>query len=217
MKTFSLIAALFSFSICSAQYDTLPYSSNLPQDVRKKNENVSFEPGLRLPVGSLAYVMGASPELGIWVRGKINDDNYLDIGGSAFAVEEKNEFMYTSRGETYGVKLKGAGGTAGFRLAKLYDLSSGKYKTGLEWLSTFGYAFLTYEDKYTIENNQGESFEKTDLKAFHTFTLGQGFRFTVDNVGLQVNYNYSPYGQFNSHVSSGFGAHSLSAGVIYKL
>jgi hypothetical protein len=212
MKTFNLIVALFGFTACFAQY-----SDNLPQDVRKRNENVSFEPGLRVPVGALADVMGASPELGIWVRGKINTNNYLDIGGSAFALEGTEEFMYTDRGATYGVTLKGVGGTAGFRLAKVYELNTGKLKTGLEWLSTFGYAFLMYEDKYTVAGNYGSSIEKTDLKAFHTFTLGQGIRFTVDNVGLQVNYNYSPYGQFSSNISSSFGAHSLSAGIIYKL
>ena len=209
MKTIKSLALLCCFA-AQAQDDSKIELKNV-NDLRYY-ERVSIEAGLRLPFGELADKVGVSPEVGLWFRTRLRNDDMLDIGGTVCIPSNIKEFDYQSHGEMYKVSPAGVSGMAGVRFSKVYKLNSDRYKKSTEWLSSFGYAYFMYRDRYALNTPA----ENNSHKALSTFHIGQGLRLNVDNVGFQVNYSYTPYGQFSSHVPQSFGAHSLSVGIVYR-
>lgn len=181
-------------------------------------ERFMIEAGMRMPLGSLADKVGASPEFGFWFRSRMRNSDMFDLGFSVYVPTQVKDFKYTDRGNTYNVKASGASGMAGFRVNKMYTLGGTRFKKSVEWTSSFGYAFFMYRDRYQpeIENPTIQMSEVNILKSFSTFHIGQGIRFNIDNVGLQANYSYTPYAQFSNHVTNDFGAHSVTVSLAYR-
>lgn len=209
MKTIKIMAFLCCFA-AQAQDDSKVEIKNV-NDLRHY-ERVAIEAGLRIPFGGLKDKIGASPEVGLWFRSRLRNNDMLDIGGTVCIPSGIKEFDYESHGENYKVSPAGVTGMAGVRFTKIYELNSGRYKKSAEWISSFGYAYFMYRDAYAMDTPK----ENNSLKALSTFHIGQGLRLNIDNVGFQVSYNYTPYGQFSSHVPQSFGAHSLSLGIVYR-
>lgn len=179
------------------------------------------EAGIRMALGKLADKIGPSPEIGLWFRSRMDKDSndMIDIGGSIYILSNRREFNYTTPDTLFRVKAKSVSGMAGFRAAKVYTVG---FDLSLEWMSTFGYAFMLYDDKEARYKHLAfpEEFEDSDnnsfTKAFSTFHIGQGIRLNYANVGLQVQYNYTPYGLFTDYVPQNFGSHSLSFAIVYR-
>lgn len=209
MKTIKIIAFLCCFA-AQAQDDSKVEIKNV-NDLRHY-ERVAIEAGVRIPFGGLKDKIGTSPEVGLWFRSRLRDNDMLDIGGTVCIPSGTKEFDNESHGEKYKVSSAGVSGMAGVRFSKLYYLNGGRYKKSTEWISSFGYAYFMYRDNYAMNTPA----ENNSLKALSTFHIGQGLRLNIDNVGFQVNYSYTPYGQFSSHVPQSFGAHSLTLGVVYR-
>ncbi len=204
-KIFIIIAILLSLPDCSAQ----------------GYERFVGEAGMRMPLGSLAEKIGPSPELGLWFRSRMDEDcnDMIDIGGSIHIPSKRREFDYTTPDTLFRVKAKSVSGMAGFRAVKVYTVG---FDLSLEWMSTFGYAFMLYDDEEARYKHKTfpEEFKDSDnnslTKAFSTFHVGQGIRLNYANVGLQVQYNYTPYGLFTDYVPQNFGSHSLSFAIVYR-
>jgi len=180
-------------------------------------ERIIIEAGVRVPLDKMADKMGPSPEFGLWFRSRLRNTDLFDVGVTVFVPTNRRGFEYTDANLTYTVKPTGVSGMAGVRINKLYNLGGSHYKKSVEWSTTGGYAFFVYNDKQFRPGNGREAdYSLTYAKAFSTFSVGQGLKFTVDNVGLQLHYNYTPYGLFSDHVPDNFGSHSLSIGVFYK-
>jgi hypothetical protein len=209
MKTMTIFAFLCCFAV-QAQDDSTIRFKNVSE--LQYYERVAIEAGVRIPFGNLADKIGTSPEIGLWFRTRLRNDDMLDIGGTVCIPSGIKEFEYESHGETYKVSPTGVLGMAGVRFCKVYKFGTGTYRKSAEWMSSFGYAYFMYRDRYAMNTPQ----QNNSHKALSTFHIGQGLRLNVDNVGFQVNYNYTPYGQFNSHVAQNFGAHSLSLGIVYR-
>lgn len=181
-------------------------------------ERIMIEAGARVPMGSLADKVGVSPEFGLWFRSRMRNYDMVDIGFSVHIPAETKGFDYNDRGHDYKVDPAGVSGMAGIRINKVYTLGGVRYRKSAEWISSFGYAFFMYRDKYPDPSIPDE-FGNQDVnfaKALSTFHLGQGARLNIDNMGFQINYSYTPYGQFSNHVGKDFGAHSLTFGVVYR-
>ncbi len=216
MKTLTLLALVGCMAAGAQQNNDLEIT-----DVEKLRyyERVMIEAGMRIPMDKLGDKMGASPEAGFWFRSRLRNGDMLDVGFSAYVPTAATPFDYSDRGDVYKVSPAGASGMAGFRMCKVYDLTSSRYRKSLEWMSSFGYAWFMYRDRYAADEGPrpgGSINENSALKALHTFHIGQGLRFNIDNVGFQVNYSYAPYGQFSSHVPKDFGGHALTVGVVYR-
>ncbi len=210
MKTIKFLA-LLCYCVTQAQQDDSKIELKNVNELRFY-ERFVIEAGMRVPFGELADKMGTSPEAGLWFRSRLRNDDMLDVGGTVCIPSGINEFDYKSHGQTYKVSPAGVSGMAGVRFCKVYNLKSVKYEKSVEWISGFGYAYFMYRDRYAVNTPS----ENNSHKALSTFYIGQGLRLNIDNVGFQINYNYTPYGQFSSHVPSDFGAHSLSLGVVYR-
>lgn len=203
MKNIVIIALLFTGSMAFAQ----------------GYERFIVEAGARVPLDKMEDKIDVSPEFGFWFRSRMDDRDMLDIGGSFYIPTNRREFDYTTPDSIFSVKAKGVSGMAGFRVSKVYTVG---FNLSVEWLSTFGYAFFVYDDKEAryLHKIHPEDFKDSDnhsfTKAFSTFHIGQGVRLNYANVGLQANYNYTPYGLFTDYVPSNFGSHSLTVGIIYR-
>lgn len=216
MRKLSIVTFLLCCIVVSAQQRE--WSKLQLDSIAKIEERQGFviEIGSRIPIGSLADKIGISPELGFWVRSNINKDKILDFGFSAAMLSETKPFDYREDGINYKGKPLGAAGMVGFRLARVYDLGIDKYTSNFEWVTSFGYAFFMHETRYIPLGEQNLTGEKSEVRGFSAPHLGQGMRFTIDNLGLYASYNYTPYGYFSRHIDTNFGAHSLSVGIVYK-
>ncbi|WP_294824768.1 hypothetical protein [uncultured Flavobacterium sp.] len=178
------------------------------------------EAGIRVPLGNMADKVGPSPEFGLWFRTRMDESNdMLDVGISIHIPGKTHEFDYTTPDSLYRTKANGVSGMIGFRPTKVYTVG---FDLSLEWVSTFGYAFMMYDDKEARYKHKAfpEEFEDSDntsfIKAFSTFHIGQGIRLNYANVGMEVNYSYTPYGLFTNYVPRNFGSHSFSFGIVYR-
>lgn len=81
-------------------------------------ERFMIEAGMRMPLGSLADKVGASPEFGFWFRSRMRNSDMFDLGFSVYVPTQVKDFKYTDRGNTYNVKASGASGMAGFGSTK---------------------------------------------------------------------------------------------------
>lgn len=210
MKTYMLLMLICSFAV---QAQEKKYDVELKDtDDLRYYERVLIEGGMRVPLDNLGDKIGLSPEVGLWFRLRLRNNDMLDLGGTIYVPSSPQYFDYAGKGEKYQVKPTGVAGMGGVRFSKIYEMRSNKFKTNAEWISSFGYAWFCYRDNYAPDTPQ----ENISLKALSTFHIGQGLRLNIDNIGFQAQYNYSPYGQFSSHVASDFGAHSLSFAIVYR-
>ena len=182
-----------------------------------KYERLVAEANARIPIGSLAGKMGVSPEAGLWYRTKVSHNDMMDWGGTVFVPLGRKDFEYKTQEGVWQTKAVGVSGMVGCRMNKLYSVAN----TTLEWSTSFGYAFFTFHDEASeyAHKNFPERYEDNNsgyIAALSTFHLGQGLRLQVKNYGLQLHYNYTPYGLFSKHVVDNFGSHSLSVGVWYR-
>ena len=157
MKTVQLIMMLLLCLVVQAQQ---PEPTQEPEQGINRETETEFEKylktkqgfiievGTMIPMGSLAEKISTSPELGFWSRSYINKNNMLDIGFTASMLSGTKAFDYRDEGGNYMAMPLGAAGMAGFRLVKVYELSNGKHKSDIEWISSFGCGFFMYEDRY---------------------------------------------------------------------
>ena len=168
-------------------------------------ERFIVEAGVRFPLDKLADKIGPSPEFGLWFRSRMPDNDMIDVGFTLYTPTNRREFNYINDKAVYAVKPCAVSGMAGVRFKKL-----------IEWSTTAGYAFFMYTDKSFKTVRDTRSSSPATSKAFSTFHIGQGLKLNVNNVGLQVHYNYTPYGLLSDHVGNNFGSHSLTFGIFYR-
>jgi len=208
MKRYCIVIAVIFCQMASAQEPTKD-SVNY--------ERFIAEAGIRIPLAKMADKIGPSPEFGFWFRSRIPNNDWVDVGFSLCTPTNRREFIYMGDKATYTVKPAAVSGMVGVRFNKIYALGGNRFKKTLEWSTTAGYAFFMYSDKeFNIGRNGQDAYTNTVAKALSTFQLGQGVMFSLNNLGLQLHYNYTPYGLFSNHVSNDFGSHSLTVGVFYK-
>lgn len=208
-----IIAALFCIGSTWSQELNLPDTTMISPKVKKPYyERVIAEAGARVPFGGLADKFSISPEVGLWFRSRIYRQDMLDLGFSLYVPTENHAFSYSDIGQVYPVRPMGTNGTAALRFCKMYTTGT----TKIEWVSTFGYAFFMFRDKFDGVTSNG-ALQKDASKALSTYALGQGIRISLTSMmGVQAHYNYTPYGQLSKHVSNSFGAHSATFGLYYK-
>ncbi|MFP5438482.1 MAG: hypothetical protein ACLGH8_11885 [Bacteroidia bacterium] len=212
MKQYMIAAFL---CICSAWSQELkqPDSIMAVHKVKKPYyERVMAEAGARIPMGRLADKFSISPEVGLWFRSRIYIQDMLDVGFTVYVPTENRPFAYRDMGQVYAVRPMGANGTAALRFCKPYSIGT----TRLEWVSTFGYAFFMFRDRFNGITPNG-ALQKDNTKGLSTYALGQGIRVDLTTMmGIQAHYNYTPYGQLSKHVTDSFGSHSITLGLYYK-
>jgi hypothetical protein len=168
------------------------------------------------PLGALSTKFHPSPSIGFWVRTKVEERYSIDAGFSFYVPRRSSEFDYTIGHQIYKLDAKGFSGMVGTRFSRNFSLDK---NFDLVWDSSVGYAFFMYDDRYqrgidkedgTYNGNSGYT------KGFSTIHLGQGLKLNYKNVGLQVQYQFTPYSLFYSELDNDFGSQALTVGLYYR-
>lgn len=184
-------------------------------------ERVYVEVGLVKPIGNLSTKFEASPCFGFWFRSKIKNDDYIDVGFNVMIPQQASNIDFTYKDSVFSLKSHRFGGNLGFRFAKVFPFSNVSPRNNIEWNTGFGVAALfydanhkRYEDirsgKYKSNNNE------TYTYGLATLFLSQGIKINIKNVGLQFNYQFTPYGLFEKRMEPNFGSQSIMFGIYYR-
>ena len=115
---------------------------------------------------------------------------------------------------------------AGCRMNKNYPVTIFKRTKTLEWSSTFGGSFFSFEDKENPENESGWQTDEngnqvynidTNTKALSCLYLAQGIGLSSKRLGIRIDYNYTPYNLFSKRIEKSFGNSSLTMSLNLKL
>lgn len=196
------------------------------QEEPSKFEHFKLEAGVLVPLGNLKSKIGLSQQYGFWYRTRMEHNDLLDLGFNLVVPTIRNSFEYQGKDSIFHVKPKGLTIMVGCRMNKLYHISLLRNKATIEWSSTFGGSFLSFEDKenpedtsgYYLDGNGNYSYHiDTNTKALSCIYAAQGVSVTCKNIGFQINYNFTPYTWFTKRIENDFGRSSLSLQLSCKL
>jgi hypothetical protein len=196
------------------------YSQN---STEKEYEKVYIEVGALQPLGNLKNQFDASIDFGFWFRTKIEKTKCIDFGFNLYVPKNSKPFNYTYSDSIFRLKPSNFSGMIGFKYCKIFPISSHKKNINLEWINTFGLAFIFYspaDDRYydikngTTKNKDGTN--KSYSNALTTFHLAEGLLFNIDNIGFQIQYQFNPFATTNPKLDANFGNQSLIFGLVYR-
>jgi hypothetical protein len=217
MKKLIAISILFLTQIVVAQEfvkDTTKY------------QRFKIELGMFIPVGNLRDKIGVSNQASFWYRTRIEHNDMMDFGINFIVPNVENSFVYKGKDSIYNVKAKGLSIMLGCRMNKNYQVTIFNRKKTLEWSSTFGGSFFSFEDKenpeydggwHTDENGSHVYKIDTNTRALSCIYLAQGIGLSSNRLGIHIDYNYTPYDLFSKRIEKGFGNSSLTMSLSLKL
>jgi hypothetical protein len=184
-------------------------------------ERVYIEVGLVKSIEKLSNKFELSPSYGIWFRSKIKDDDYIDIGLNIMIPKHASKINLAYKDSLFSLDSNRFGGNLGFRFAKIFPFSRVSPRNNIEWNTGFGVAALFYDanhkryddiinDKYKKNNDETYDF------VLATIFVSQGIKLNLKNVGVHVNYQFTPYGLFENRISENFGSQSILFGIYYR-
>lgn len=174
-------------------------------------ERVYVEAGYVKPLGNLANKFEMSPAFGFWFRTKMFREDYVDFGFTFFIPKNPVPADFKYRDSVVKYKSDHFGINIGTRFAKVIPLSQKSVAFNAEWNSGIGVALNFYSAPDALEFRKGEYTNEV----LTTFYLSQGIKVNYKNIGLQVQYQWSPYGLFNERIDD-FGSQSLLFGIVYR-
>lgn len=191
-----------------------------------KYKRFKLESGLFVPIGNLRDKIGISSQTAIWYRTRVDHNDMMDFGLNIIIPKVENSFVYKGKDSIYNVKSKGLNLMVGCRMNKNYKINIFNKKNNLEWSSSFGASFFSFEDKENPEDdsgwesdgNDGQVYRiDTNTKALTCLYLAQGIGLSSNGFGVHVDYNYTPYDLFSKRIEKGFGNSSLTMSLSLKL
>ena len=201
-------------SVASAQYN----SAQNTLDQNDDYERVYVEAGVFYPVGNLKNRVLPAPNFGFWIKSRVKEDQFFDIGFNFSIQKNTADFKFQKNDSIFKNTSRGVSGMVGFRYNKIFEISNNSRDITVEWFPSFGYAFFMYKSSFVNFANAPNIVvnEYSSRKALSTFHLGQGLKLNIDNVALQVQYQYTPYHLFYDYIENDFGSQSLIFGIVYK-
>ena len=195
-----------------AQHDTLV---NERQEFKKIETEIAWIN----PIGELIDYYNPTPAFGIWVRNIWSSNSVLNYGFQvSFPKNHRFEFVQ----DNYTSSTKSFAGNLGLKLDKVI-IGKLEDKHFLTWSTHLGYGFYFYDDVKLREeyNNWSKKKKEEDTKPifirpFSTIHLGQSIKYNFQNMGVFVQYSFTPYYLFNNVIDKRFGSQSISLGISYK-
>jgi hypothetical protein len=180
-------------------------------------ERVYIEAGMFYPLGNLKNRVEPSPNFGFWLKTKIKEDQFYDIGFNVSIQKNRDNFNFEKQDSVFSNKAKGLSGMIGIRYCKTFSISS-NYNVTLDWFPSFGYGFFMYKSTFTNFKNDTKLVINgiSSTRGLSTIHLGQGIKLNIDNVAFQLQYQYAPYSLFYNYIDNDFGSQSLIFGIVYK-
>jgi hypothetical protein len=173
-------------------------------DMYKRN---IIELSYGVPLGNLSNKYKSSINTAFYMRTKIAKKQFIDFGIEITGIKEGREVEYIINGEKVFLDGSKTGLLLGFRYSRFLFKSSNE-NFHIESNSGIGWKYLHYKKP------DDEKFKEIDLKPTpNTIALTQGFKVMYKGFGLLCNYQFSPYGLFDSKIEKFFGSSSINYGI----
>ncbi len=199
-----LIVILFLPILINAQNNAI-YKPN--------SEIVNAEVSIILPIGNLSNKFDYSHCYGFWF--KIGEDNGIaaNIGFNLLFLKDARPINYTFKDSVYTIDSNKFGFDVGVRAIKRLPISNNQ-KRYLELGLTLGFDYLVY-DFPREDTDKKEEDEPADPFRNTTILVSPEMRFMFKNVGVKLQYKYTPYGIIKDFEAQ-FGSSSIAFGIVYK-
>lgn len=184
-------------------------------------ERVYVDVGLVKPLGNMSNKFELSPSYGFWFRSKIKNDDYIDVGLNILIPKQASNIYLTYKDSIFSLGSRRFGCNLGFRFAKIFPFSQVSPRNNIEWNTGFGLAVLFYDanhKRYTDILNDAYKKDTNETYDFGlaTLFLSQGIKLNFKNVGVQFNYQFTPFGLFENRIPENFGSQSILFGIYYR-
>jgi hypothetical protein len=194
-----VIFVLFAFNM-NAQ-DTIVFPKI---DVFKRN---IVEVSYGIPIGELSNKYERSINTGFYVRTKIAEKQFIDFGAELGGIVKGSNILYNTNSGKIILDGTKSSFLLGFRYTRFLYLSKNE-NFHIESNSGLGWKYLHYSKPKQKEFNEIEI-----NPVLNTVSISQGLKIMYCGFGAHCNYNYAPYGLFNSKVEKNFGASSVNFGI----
>lgn len=173
-------------------------------DVFKRN---IIEVSFGKPLGQLADKYESSINTAYYMRTKVAKRQYIDFGMELSALKNGNEIEYEYNGNKVVLDGSKSGLLLGFRYTRFLFQSKNE-EFHIETNTGLGWKYIHYSKP------EDKSFDEVDLQPrLNTIAVTQGFKMMYYGFGIHCNYQYSPYGLFNTKAGENFGASSINYGI----
>lgn len=180
---------------------------------KPNSEIVNAEAGIIIPVGNLSNKFDYAQSYGFWF--KIGEDNGFaaNVGFNALLLKNARPINYKFNDSIYTINSNKFGFDFGIRAIKIIPISKNQ-KSYLEFGLTVGINYLDYD--FPSEETDDET-DKEKYEAYRntTILMAPEIKYMYNNIGLKLQYRYTPYG-FNEGFESEFGSSSILFGIVYK-
>lgn len=178
-------------------------------------EHVYIEFGGCSPIGQLREYQKPNVNLGFWVLVQHFRDERLEVGFNLTLAKPGNAFISRKLDSVFSNRAKAASGMIGFRYVRKYPIGQNGHWSS-EVFPSLGYAFFGYDSQLKATRSDGDIVAgERKFKALSTIHVGQGVRVNYKNVGIQAQYQFTPYDWFSRNDDT-IGAHSLTFGIVYR-
>lgn len=206
MKHFKVLTIIISF------VSTVIFSQAVPT---ASYERFYIEAGLQVPLGNLKSRINAAPNFGFWYKSRVRESEFVDFGFNTSFQNSTNNFIFEKNDSIFRSTPRGLSGMVGMRYCKSVKLSS-KKNSFVDVFPSLGLAFMFLKSDLTGLKNGRNFNEHQKTMSLQTIHVGQGVRFNIDNVGVQAQYQFTPFAYFNKSLDKNFGSHSLIFGIVYR-
>ena len=173
-------------------------------DLYKRN---IVEVSYGIPLGQLANKYQNSINTAYYMRTKIARHQFIDFGAELSGIMNGSPIEYEVNGERIMLDGSKSAFLLGLRYTRfLYRSKNEKFH--IETNTGLGWKYLHYKKP------EEEMYDEIDLKpSLNTIAVTQGLKIMFHGLGLHCNYQYAPYGLFNSKAERNFGGSSINVGV----
>jgi hypothetical protein len=201
-----LLLLLF-FSLAMKGQNSVPYKPN--------SEIINAEASIIIPIGNLSNKFDYAQSYGFWFKIKQENSIAVNAGFTALFLKNARPINYKFNDSIYTIDSNKFGFDLGIRAIKIIPISTNQ-KNYFELGMTIGLNYLDY-DFPSKKKNDKENDSTKDQKIFQnvTFLLAPEIKYMHNNVGVKLQYRYTPYG-INEEFESKFGSNSISFGIVYK-
>lgn len=177
---------------------------------RYDKEIVNAEFGVIFPMGNLKNKFEYAQSYGFWFNSVREKDFMVELGISIFFPKEARPIQYQFQDSIHTIESRKYGLDFGLRLDKIIQFSDDK-KLILD--TTIGINYLDYkfpkDESKDAKKDNGAGFKNT------TFLIAPEIKYIYQNVGLKLQYRFTPYNVIEG-MESNFGSSSILIGIIYK-
>ena len=180
---------------------------------KPNSEIVNAEASITIPIGNLSNKFDYAHSYGFWFKIVEHNGFAADVGFNALFLKNARPINYKFKDSTYPIDSNKFGFDIGIRAVRIIPISKNQ-KNYLELGLSNGVDYLSYDLPKDETKKEGES-EQPDLFKNPTIILSPEVRYIYKNVGLKLQYRYTPYGIVKDFEPK-FGSSSISFGIVYK-